>query len=39
MDNILVYLYDEAGSKEEITLDENIINNLNDRQLLWINVL
>jgi magnesium/cobalt transport protein CorA len=39
MNEILVYLYDETGRKEDITLDENIIDNLNDRQLLWINVL
>ncbi len=39
MNNILVYLYDETGSKEEVTLHENIVDNLNDRQLLWVNVL
>jgi len=31
MNDILVYLYDETGSKEEIAFDENIIDNLNDR--------
>lgn len=33
MNEILVYLYNETGRKEDITLDKNIIDNLNDRQL------
>ncbi|MBA4120889.1 MAG: magnesium transporter CorA family protein [Acidobacteria bacterium] len=36
---ILVYLYDESGKEKEVNLEEIDINNLNDQQLLWINIL
>ncbi len=36
---ILTYLYDADGSDKEIDLEENILEKLNDKQLLWINIL
>jgi len=36
---ILTYLYDADGSEKEIDLEENILERLNDKQLLWINIL
>ncbi len=36
---ILTYLYDADGSEEEIDLEENILDKLNDKQLLWVNIL
>lgn len=36
---IEAYLYDADGSDREIDLTENILESLNDKQLLWINVL
>lgn len=36
---IEAYLYDADGSDQGIELNENILEKLNDKQLLWINVL
>lgn len=36
---ILVYLYDADGKEKEVELKENILDNVTDRQLLWINIL
>jgi len=36
---IIVYLYDVDGTEREVNLDDSIINNLNDQQLLWVNIL
>ncbi len=36
---ILVYLYDESGKEKEVNLEEINVNNINDQQLLWINIL
>ena len=36
---ILTYLYNADGSEEEIDLEENILDKLNDKQLLWVNIL
>ncbi|MDQ3713908.1 MAG: magnesium transporter CorA family protein [Acidobacteriota bacterium] len=35
----VVYLYDVDGTEREVDLDQGVINNLNDRQLLWVNIL
>jgi magnesium/cobalt transport protein CorA len=39
MEEVKVYLYDAAGSDEEIGLDEIDVEQLDDNQLLWVNVL
>ncbi len=36
---ILTTLYDADGSDKEIDLEENILEKLNDKQLLWVNIL
>lgn len=36
---ILAYLYDADDNDWKIELKENILNKVNDRQLLWINIL
>ena len=36
---ILVYLYDESGKETEVNLEDVDINNLNNQQLLWVNIL
>jgi magnesium/cobalt transport protein CorA len=36
---ILTYLYDADGSEREIDLEENTLGKINDRQLLWVNIL
>jgi len=39
MENVKAYLYDAAGHDEEVSLDEIEIENLEEHQLLWVNVL
>jgi Mg2+ and Co2+ transporter CorA len=39
MDDVKAYLYDAAGSDEEIAPDDIDIENLEENQLLWVNVL
>ena len=39
MEDVKVYLYDAAGSDEEIDADDIDIDRLEDNQLLWVNVL
>jgi magnesium/cobalt transport protein CorA len=36
---IISYLFDADGSENEVVLDEIVANELNDKQLLWVNVL
>lgn len=36
---ILVYLYDADGTEREVNLKENILDEITDQQLLWINIL
>lgn len=36
---ILTYLYDADGSDKQINLENSVVENLNDRQLLWVNIL
>lgn len=36
---ILTYLFDADGSDREIDLKENVFEEINDRQLLWVNIL
>lgn len=37
--NILTYLYDADGSDRKIDLEEDTIGELNDKQVLWVNIL
>lgn len=37
--NILTYLYDADGSDREIDLERDTLGNINDKQLLWVNIL
>jgi Mg2+ and Co2+ transporter CorA len=39
MENVRAYLYDAAGHDEEVSLDEVDIEQLEENQLLWVNVL
>lgn len=39
MDDVKVYLYDEAGCDEEISVDEIDVEKLKPKQLLWVNIL
>jgi len=39
MENVRAYLYDAAGHDEEISIDEVDIEQLEEHQLLWVNVL
>lgn len=39
MENVKAYLYDAAGHDEEITIDDIDIEQLDEKQLLWVNVL
>lgn len=39
MDEVRAYLYDAAGHDEEVSLDEIDIEQLEEHQLLWVNVL
>jgi magnesium/cobalt transport protein CorA len=36
---IITYLYDANGSEREIDLEENTLGKINDKQLLWVNIL
>ena len=36
---VLAYLYDAEGNDKKVDLDANVLNGLNDKQLLWINIL
>lgn len=36
---ILAYLFDADGSDREVDLEENTFSKINDRQLLWVNIL
>jgi len=36
---ILAYLYDVSGKEKQVNFEEIDVNNLNDQQLLWINIL
>ena len=36
---ILVYLFDANGEDRQVELNENILSSINDKQLLWINIL
>lgn len=36
---ILVYLFDADGEDRQVELSENILSSVNDKQLLWINIL
>ena len=36
---VIVYLFDADGEDREIELDKNILSNINDKQLLWVNIL
>jgi magnesium/cobalt transport protein CorA len=36
---VIVYLFDADGDDREIELKENILSNVNDKQLLWANIL
>lgn len=37
--NVVVYLFDANGEDREVELNENILNNVNDKHLLWVNIL
>ena len=37
--NILTYLYDADGSDREIDLEKDTLGKINDKQLLWVNIL
>lgn len=36
---LIVYLFDADGDDREIELNENVLNDINDKQLLWVNIL
>lgn len=39
MEDVKAYLYDAAGHDEEVSLDETDVEQLEENQLLWVNVL
>lgn len=36
---LIVYLFDADGEDSEVELSENILDKINDKQLLWVNIL